>query len=343
MGHREWGRWLKLVAALGAAVLPLTLPVAGSSQDTTLVAKKVAAGPALDGKMDPSWQQAAPLAIKLTGGKNLPGGSTEVTLRALYDTEKIYFLAQWKVPAKGERRFPFQKQADGSWKQLVDPADKGGDDNLYYEDKLAMIWAIKSPSVEKSGCFAGCHLGETKPFGNKYLPAGEIADIWHWKSIRTGSVSQIDDQYLDDTKYDKEKSPEAGRKSDSKTGGGYADNKLVSGKPQWARKGNAPAPPYYILDSEKEAFDDSKYKPGDEVPGILVAPFTGDRGDIPAVVTFENGTWTLEWSRKLVTGSQYDVQFDDLKRQYAFGVAVFANAQVRHAFHPGARFLTFGE
>ncbi len=80
---------------------------------------------------------------------------------------------------------------------------KGGDDNVYYEDKLALIWAIKAPTFEKSGCFAGCHLGETKAFGNKYLPAGELADIWHWKSIRTGSVNQIDDQYLDDTKYDK--------------------------------------------------------------------------------------------------------------------------------------------
>lgn len=329
--------------ALWLGLILLALPNVGAAQDTTLVAKKVAAGPTLDAKPDPAWQQATPLAIKVSGGKNLPGGSTEVTLRALYDAETVYFLAQWKVPAKGERRAPFEKQADGTWKQLKDPNDKGGDNNQYYEDKLAVIWAIQAPSFEKSGCFAGCHMGETKPYGNKYLPAGETADIWHWKSIRTGSVDQIDDQYLDSTKYDKEKAPEAGRKSDPKTGGGYANNKLVNGKPEWARKGNAPAPPYYILESEKAAFDDSQYKASHEVPGILVAPFTGDRGDIPAVATFADGTWTLEWSRKLKTGSQYDVQFDDLKKKYAFGVAVFANAQVRHAFHPGVRFLSFGQ
>lgn len=332
-----------------AAVLPLvaSMLLAGAvsvgAQDTTLVAKKIAAPPTLDAKLDATWQPATPLVVKLSGGKNLPGGTTEMSLRALYDAENVYFLAQWKVPAKGERRAPYQKQADGTWKQLKDPENKGGDDNLYYEDKLSLIWAIKAPTFEKSGCFAGCHLGETKPYGNKYLPAGELADMWHWKSIRTGSVNQIDDQYLDDTKYDKEKAPEAGRKSDPKTGGGYADNKLVNGKPQWARKGNAPAPPYFIVDGEKEAVDDSKYQAGAEVPGILVAPFAGDRGDLPATATFANGTWTLAWSRKLKTGSQYDVQFDDLKKKYAFGVAVFANAQVRHAFHPGVRFLTFGE
>jgi hypothetical protein len=38
------------------------------------------------------------------------------------------------------RRFPYQKQADGTWKKLKDANDKGGDDNVYYEDKFALIW-----------------------------------------------------------------------------------------------------------------------------------------------------------------------------------------------------------
>ena len=342
MTHR-WRNWLLGLAAFGVATFVLAFPLAATAQQNALEAKKVAAGPALDGKMKPIWQQATPVSIKLTGGRNLPGGSTEVTLRALYDNDQVYFLAQWNDATKSERRSPYQKQSDGTWKILKDEGDKGGDNNQFYEDKFAMIWAIKSPGIERTGCFAGCHLGEGKPYGNKYLSAGETGDIWHWKGIRTGTVGQIDDQYLDDTKYDKEKSPDAGRKSDKRDGGGYADNKLVDGKPQWALKDNKPAPPYWILDSEKTPFDDSKYKAGDEVPGILVAPFTGDRGELPAQATWENGAWTLEWSRKLKTGSPTDVQFDDLAKKYAFGVAVFDNAQVRHAFHPGARFLTFGQ
>jgi hypothetical protein len=38
--------------------------------------------------------------------------------------------------------------------------------------------------------------------------------------------------------------------------------------------------------------------------------------------------------RKLTTGSEFDVQFAEQKELH-FGVAVFDNAQVRHAFHPG--------
>jgi hypothetical protein len=36
-------------------------------------------------------------------------------------------------------------------------------------------------------------------------------------------------------------------------------------------------------------------------------------------------------TRKLVTGSKFDVNFDDLKKSYGFGIALFDNAQVRHA------------
>ena len=166
--------------------------------------------------------------------------------------------------------------------------------------------------------------------------------MWHWKSVRTDPVGQIDDQYVDNTRYDQEKAREAGRKSDPKTGGGYVDNVSDDKKgPKFALPGNKPAPPYWIVDAEKEAFDDSKYKPGDEVPGIVIAPLTGDRGDISAKSAWKTGVWTIVFSRKLVTGSEFDVQFGDPKKQYAFGVAVFDNAAVRHAYNLGVLKLVF--
>jgi len=77
--------------------------------------------------------------------------------------------------------------------------------------------------------------------------AGEIGDIWHWKSIRTARFGQIDDQYVDNTYYDAKTAPEAGRKSDPKTAGGYADNTLDDKKlPKFALPGNKASPPYWI-------------------------------------------------------------------------------------------------
>jgi hypothetical protein len=48
-------------------------------------------------------------------------------------------------------------------------------------------------------------------------------------------------------------------------------------------------------------------------------------------------------SRKLVTGSRFDVQFSDLTARYGFGIAAFDNAQVRHATVDDTLYLVFGK
>ena len=68
---------------------------------------------------------------------------------------------------------------------------------------------------------------------------------------------------------------------------------------------------------------------------------TGDRGDISAKMAWKDGVWTTVFLRKLSTGSQFDVQFNDLKKEYSFGVSVFDNTQVRHAYTPGVLKLKF--
>jgi hypothetical protein len=339
-------KWTIAALALGLSVALLALvamPQAQEPSPSPLVSRKTATPPTLDGTVDDAWNAVTPLTVRVSGGRNLPGGSTEVRLRAMHTADTVYFLMEYQDPTQSFERSPWEKQADGSWKLLKDPNDKGGDNNLLYEDKVAVIWNINSPTFETRGCFSACHIGEGKPYGNKYTAKpGERLDMWHWKSVRTGPVDQIDDQYVDSTRYDAEKAKEAGRKADPKTAGGYVDNQTPDrSRPMWALPENRPAPPYWILDGEKTSFDDAKYKAGDRVPSIVIAPFTGDRSDLTVKSTWKDGTWTLEFSRKLTTGSEYDVQFDDLKKEYAFGVAVFNNAQVRHAFSPGVLKLAF--
>lgn len=309
----------------------------------TVAATKTTAAPQIDGVVESAWNKAQVLKIPVSGGAN--SGTTTVEIRALYTSDSVYFLMQWADPTESFRRSPWQKQTDGTWLQLKDPNDKGSDNNIYYEDKMSFIWNINDSitGFNEQGCMVTCHMGEGKPFGNKYTAnAGELGDIWHWKSVRNGPVAQIDDQYLDNTRYDAQKAPGAGRKSDPNTGGGYVDNKTTDGKlPLWALPNNKTAPPYWILDSEKVALDSSKYSTGAEVPSIIVAPFKGDRGDLTGKGVWKDGKWTLEWGRKLQTGSQYDVQFSSLDKTYSFGVATFDNAQVRHAFSASVYKLIF--
>ncbi|MDH3472025.1 MAG: ethylbenzene dehydrogenase-related protein, partial [Acidimicrobiia bacterium] len=127
-------------------------------------------------------------------------------------------------------------------------------------------------------------------------------------------------------------------------GGGYMNNETEdkSAPAFMAPDGGAKdGSPGYILDSEKVELDDSLFAAGDLVPGIYKAAFTGDRGDISAGWVYADGKWIVEMGRKLVTGSMYDVQFDDMAGMYYFGVATFENAQVRHNFAASPNLLVF--
>jgi hypothetical protein len=317
----------------------------------TLVAAKVATAPNFASlATDPVWTGARAFKVSLSDGANFGGsGKTEATLKAVYTADTLYMLLQYNDPTQSVRRGPYQKQADGSWKKLVDPADKGGDDNVYYEDKWAMIWPIGNSikGFDEQGCAVLCHTGQGKPYGNKYTPGeGQIGDIWHMKGSRTAPMGFVDDQYVDHTRYDAKDSPNAGRKSDPGTASGeYNAFPLVGGKPQFmsrdAKAGNAGGT-YYIKRGDEVAFVDN-FKPGDEVASFIVNPLQGDRADIRVATSWNNGVMTSVLSRKLVTGSKFDVQFNNLGQRYAFGLAAFDNAQVRHATSDDALFMVFAK
>jgi len=307
------------------------------------------------GAADSVWANARPLSAALTGGANFgakPGdkGETTVTLKAAYTADMLYMLIQYKDPTNSVRRGPYQKQADGSWTKLKDPADKGGNDNVYYEDKWAMLWPINEATAkqfDKEGCAMACHEGQGKPFGNKYTnQPGQILDMWHMKGVRTGPWGLVHDQYTDDTRYDAKTAPNAGRKGDPGPGE-YTGIKLVNGKPEFMVRGGMPSNAsgaYYIKKGEEVPFDDSKFKAGDEVASIIINSQAGtDAGDVKTFNSYANGTHTSVISRKLVTGSKFDVQFSDLGKRYGFGFAAFDNAQVRHATSDDPMYLVFGK
>lgn len=339
---------------LAAAAMLATLAACESTPPpappNTLVAMKVTAAPnmtALAG--DPAWARAQPLSFKVGDGVNFAGGKgeTNVTLKAVYTADMLYMLIQYQDPTNSVRRNPYQKQADGSWKQLKDPQNKGGDDNVFYEDKWAFLWeASPVRNFDRQGCTVTCHLGEGKPYGNKYTrDEGEILDMWHMKGMRTAPVGFVDDQYTDWTRYDAQKSPNAGRKGDP-GGPEYAPIPLENGKPKFMHRDAKPANAggtYYIKRGDEVAFDDSKFKPGDEVAAHISIPLQGDRADVRVVVGWAGGVHTSVLSRKLVTGSKFDVQWNDLNKRYAFGFAAFDNAQVRHATADDPLFLVFGK
>lgn len=322
--------------------------VAQAQDDEGVSSLLVDEAPVLDGVVDEAvWADAPVFEVSTRRGAN--DGDTTIMIQSVYTEDMVYFAFQWEDPTHSYLRFPWEMQADGTWIQLRDPEDRGGDDNLWYEDKLALIWNIDNSieDFEFDGCFTACHRsddGDPKPYGNKYTEnEGEIGDIWHWKSVR--NLNQMHDQYLDSVAYSAD-TPEAGRHSDPSDSGGYRNN-INEDKtaPAFMPAGDFPhdGSPGFILESEAIPFDASLFEPGDRLPAIIISEFVGDGGDISAGWQWEDGVWTLEIGRALVTGSEFDVQFDDLAAVYYFGIANFDNTQVRHAFEGDPISFVFGQ
>lgn len=354
-------RFIKTTLGFTGSLIILggVLSNAVQAANETLVSIKADTTVVLDGMAESAWDKASALTVQLN---NLPykannyGGMTSasVAMKSLHDENFVYFLVQYDDPTKSLARYPWEKQTDGSWVQLKDK-DQTGHDNVYYEDKFGIFWNINARGFAKKGCDAACHMQNDdgkiagidqkgKAPGRKYTREGQTIDMWHWKSVRMNPLGLIDDQFVDHVK-DPAVNKNWGRHGDSKTGGGYVNN-INADKtgPAFMNRSQGNVDGYTITPSQKTAFVDT-FKPGDRIPGIMSEPFTGSRGDIWAKGEWQDGKWTIEIKRALVTTGDkaeiQDVQFSDLSKAYSFGISVFDNSQIDHLYHDGAYDLIF--
>jgi Ethylbenzene dehydrogenase len=339
---------LALVAVVGVSSLVL-------AANPVLISVKVASAPTIDGVASEGFWASAPALSFKTIEAAAPGAGNKsestVVMKSVYTGDAVFFLVVWDDPTYSidRQRWVF----DGAkWsKEDQTPLEKGGA-NTNYEDKVALMWGINSPTFEKEGPWAlyrdateAAKAGYQRPV--KTAPKGETLDMWHFKLVRTGFTmpGQVDDQYVNDT-FDATKAPEAGRFSDPGTGGYYnneRDLKMADGTtvkiPKYAMKnGDTNA---FILTQEMIDKGDAvelsdanaiKFAKGAHLPAIIGRVFTGSRGDITGKAEWKDGKYTLEFGRKLDTGdAEHDVEFKDLGKTYFFGVATFDNTQIKHA------------
>lgn len=330
--------------------------------------------PGIDGLFDAVWTLASPTSLRVTGGF---GEAEFVTVKAAYDDTYLYLLLVWDDDRASTRRQPWIKRADGTWATVAAksplPADgmswldyiknhpnEEDATTFAYEDKLGIIWNTYGPSsvagFDQAGCAVLCHdpsqgnspgmtynLTTAELGAKKYTNAsGEIADMWHWKLVRNNQHAKADDQYVRYWVPGPANAANGGRTSDPGSGG-YGNNPAVNGRPQF-RGPTIAVPPYYIFDNQKVSLTDAELQAlatGTEIANMITSGPTGVRADVDAKGLHNSGSWLVEFRRKLVTGDPFDVQFDDLTRAYAFGVAIFDNAQIEHRYQPIVSFLHF--
>jgi cytochrome b subunit of formate dehydrogenase len=319
--------------------------------------------PRLDGRADePVWQRAQVVVVHTNRGSNAPGGEVPITIRALHDGQNAYFDFEWPDLTRSQKHLPLLKTVVG-WKVLEHDYGRQDEDH-YYEDKFGVML---SRSAQLGGGGA-VHLGP-KPIagvpgspnqrGLHYTTDGSIVDVWHWKSVRTGGMNMIDDNYFGPPM----EPTEAQLQSKARYTGGYTQDPKSGGDfiQNWKKLDGGFVQPLYLpsnpkvlnamgsIDLNPESSDDgqwwlprsevtsysaeldAQYPEGTVIPSVIIEkPFEGDRGDVHAVGHWENGKWCLEIRRKLDPGSQYDQPIET--GLYLWTVA-FDHSQTRHSRH----------
>jgi hypothetical protein len=133
VGHFGYGGWLQVLRVFKPAPLaktkatrsrPLLAATAvGAAFAATLVAldyatvdtlaiRPVAEIPKLDGRMDEEiWKTVRPVHVRTMQGSGLGGsGKSQVEIRAVRDTQKIYFAFRWQDPSRSLRRVPMARR-----------------------------------------------------------------------------------------------------------------------------------------------------------------------------------------------------------------------------------------
>lgn len=167
----------------------------------TLTLQKIDTAIELDGDVrEPAWQSADTVQVQTYQGYAQPSFGTTVTIKALHDGRSAYFHLSWPDDTRSQVHVPLIKTKEG-WTVLQTGLGLA-DENRYYEDKLAIMLS-ESDQLAGAGTV---QLGSSPLAGQPAPPNGRglhyttdqsIADVWHWKSVRTGlSNQQADDNYF---------------------------------------------------------------------------------------------------------------------------------------------------
>ena len=320
------GAALFALSVSGIALATMLYPIEKSMIES-LKFNRVTQGPVLDGEPDEDvWRQAQPVTIHTTEGANLPGSEVKVRVRGVRDDNHAYLLFEWQDATRSQKHLPLIKTADG-WK-VLESQYAINDENGYYEDKFAVMLSRTS----KIG--GGATQMGPKPLGDKPAPShgrglhyttdGSIVDVWHWKSVRTGPLQQLDDNHFGPPLAEKQgERYTGGYTQDPKTGGGFEQNwKKIEGSDfvhpkRLPRDLDALQERMGAVDLSAGAGDAGQlwmklaetvpyskeldtYPVGTVIPSVLIdKPFEGDRGDVAGAATWKDGWWRLETRRKL--------------------------------------------
>ncbi len=353
-----YGAGAALALGVGAAVAAAAVWADRGILPSLQVARASVA-PVLDGEAnDPAWATATEAVVHTSRGHGLDDGQVTVRIKAVHDGRRAWLLFRWPDATRSQKHLPLVKTATG-WK-VMQTNLAVNDEVHFYEDKFAVMLTrtsvVGGDTVQLGGQPLSGKPGPVHGMGLHSTSDGSIADVWHWKSVRTGAINQIDDNYFGPPMEARQgRRYTGGYTQDPHTGGGFEMNYLSSPSSPTVRlkylpkdlaavqarmKGFDPDPAvgdpgqFWVARGDVEPYAaeaDARIPVGTVMPSVVAdRPFEGDRGDVAAHATWKDGWWTLETSRLLDTGSKFD---QPIANGIYLWVSVFDHSQVRHTRH----------
>lgn len=304
----------------------LNTAAAASKQILNVV--KVAQGPS--GLTDPSWDEATSIEIPFEGKEKFADKKTSVSTKALYTSEEIYFLFEWKDSTLSVTKGAWTYDGQ-SWSH-----QEGN------EDRISLMFEIdRIKNFATKGCAVVCHVPAGAPnakegkFGTK--TAAEKGDLWHWKAARSDPAGFADDTWV--TQISEKK---GGRKSDAGEGGDKKNITEDKSKPMFMLGPGKKLGKNNILMATDavEIPDDAMFKSGDTLTYRMPKMPKGSRADIKSMSQYSDGTWTVMLYRKLDTGNDDDVPFNT-RKNYNFAMALFDDSGDEDSYDSEVLTLSF--
>ncbi|MFZ0104705.1 MAG: ethylbenzene dehydrogenase-related protein [Pseudolabrys sp.] len=297
-------------------------------------------------------------------------GETTVEIRAVHDGERVYFLFAWDDPTRSLKQLPLLKTPDGwkllhrgyeAGEERAYSEDKFAVLLTKINATLAgdhTFHAGPEPLPGKPRTLSGHGLHYTDQLG-------VFVDVWEWKATSTNVVGFMDDDHfgppVEATSEQLEgKFPYRGGFAVDPGTAGYKDNfeqeesnaynKVVTprrlpkdiattttalGKVDLdPNHGESDGAKWFMTEEESTPYSrelNAKIPVGTVVPGVIVSgTYSGDRADVRCAARWAAGRWALEVTRRLDTGSRYDIP---ITTGTFMRVAAFDHTQIGHTRH----------
>ena len=208
-----------------------------------------------------------------------------ILLRSVHTDERIYFLVQYPDKAENTLHEPW------TWDEKAGKYVQGP----HREDTFVFKWSMMDKDVNLSN----------------FSDDDYRADVWYWKANRSNPAGYADDKMQILSSKPPKKVSADDEADESK------ELISVSGQKRYLRR---------ITDQGQGPYRELKAPPQKEK--LVIDRFqpqqpSGSRADVKARGQWDNGFWFIEFSRKLQTGHNDDIQFT-VGKPALFGVSIFS-------------------